>query len=177
MKRSIFFLFALLIIALPQTGEAYVATKATSLRLNDQTLMFILTYSFGHDELSYRMPIRATRNGDERSEGVGYAISNGNLRTNGGETVAIVLSDTKVEDGMYVVPKGEAREFTLLTFFTVPEASATSSKFSVGVESLPFLYSKDGTYRDSQLNKGELVEYRTPAIGTDRKIGITQKLN
>ena len=177
MKRSIFFLFALLIIVMPQTGEAYLATKATSIRLNDQTLMFMLTYSFGHDELSYRMPIIATRNGDDRSDGLGYTISNGSLRTSGGETLAIVLSNAKVEDGMYVVPKGESREFTLLTFFTVPETAATSSDFSVGVESLPFMYNKDGTYRESQLNEGELVDYRTPAIDTDRKIGITQKIN
>lgn len=179
MKRSFtaLFVLALLISVVPQTSEAYVATKATSLRLNDHTLMFLLTYEFGHEKLAYRLPYLATRGGDEQAEGVGYDVRNNNLRTNSGEAIAVVLSDAELEDGMYVVPKNESREFTLVTFLTVPEGAATSSKYSISVNSLPFEFVKDGVTYPNHLNPGELKNYQTPAIGKGEKIGITQKLN
>ena len=179
MKRSFIalFTFALLISALPQSTQAYVATKATSLRLNDHTLMFLLTYEFGHEKFAYRLPYVAIRGEDETASAAGYDIRNNGLRTNSGDAIAVVLSDAELEDGMYVVPKNESREFTLVTFLTVPEGVATSSKYSISVNSLPFEFVKDGVTYPNHLNPGELKNYQTPAIGTGEKIGITQKLN
>lgn len=169
--------FVFFFMLLPQSGEAYVSTKQSAIRLSDDALLFLVTYEFGHDTFAYNMPVIAKR-GSESSGVVGYDIlSDGKLRTNIGETAAVVLSDAKLENNMYVVPAGESKEFTLVTFLKLPaERSASSTDFALHVSSLPFeIGGKDGVYRSNKLNPSELTEYQTPVVGTNEKVALTMR--
>ena len=176
MKRTmkLWVLVFVLAIVIPQTGEAYTATKQTSVRLSDNVLMFLLTYEFGHDSFSYKMPVVAKRNTSSPDVMSYDILKDGKLRTDIGQSVGLVLSNAKIEGGKYVVPQGEAKEFTLVTFLTLPaDRSASSTDYALAVSNLPFELGKNGTYTKNHLNESELTNYRTPVIGTDQKVGIT----
>ncbi len=163
-----------LVALLPVTTSAYVATEQTSVRLGDNLLMFLVTYQFGHETVSYKMPVKAER-GTVSPDALSFNIlKDGKLRTNIGKTVSVVLSDAETEGGKYVVPRGETKDFTLVAFLILPEErSASSTDYALLVSALPFEIGKDGEYSPNKLNRSELKNYRTPIIGTDEKIGIT----
>jgi hypothetical protein len=139
-------------------------------------LMFMVTYEFGHENLSYKMPVVAKRNAVS-SDALGYNIlKDGKLRTNTGVAKSVVLSNAKTEAGKYVVLPGEKKEFTLITFLTLPaDRNASSTDYALAVSSLPFELGKEGVYLKNQLNKSELTKYKTPIIGTNQKLAITTK--
>jgi hypothetical protein len=176
MKKKIVMMVCGLALVLPQFSSAYTTTSQTALRLSDDMLMFLVTYQFGHEDFSYRMPVAAKRGG-EGGEVLGYDIlTGGKLRTNVGETVGVVLSDASMKNGKYEVAEGEAKEFTLVTFLTLPkDRTASSTDFALAVSSLPFELGKDGVYTDNKLNPSELTKYQTAVISTDKKIGITTR--
>jgi hypothetical protein len=177
MHKISFIVFVLIlgIFLIPVTSQAYVTTSQTAIRLNENNVLFLITYEFGHDSLSYRLPIAAKR-GEESTDAVSFDIlKDGKLRTNVGKTLSAVLSKAKVEEGKYVVAKNDTEEFTLLALLTLPaDRAASSTDFALAVSSLPFEISDDGeTYQPNKLNESELKRYRTTAIDTKQKIGIT----
>jgi len=177
MQKISFIIFALVlgIFLIPQSTQAYVTTSQTAIRLNENNVLFLITYEFGHDSLSYRLPIQAHR-GEESADAVSFDIlKDGKLRTNIGKTMSIVLSKAKLEEGKYVVQKNDTEEFTLLALLTLPEdRAASSTDFALSVSSLPFEISDGATgYKSNKLSESELQKYRTTAIDTKEKLGIT----
>jgi hypothetical protein len=175
MKHSVkFYLVALfLFVAAPQVSQAYLSTSQTSLRLNDNSILFFVEYEFGHENFSYQLPIKAER-GSKESDALGYDIlKDGKLRTNKGDVSAAVLSKAQIKDGKYMVPEGESASFILMAFLTLPkDRLASSTDYSLAVSSLPFEIGADGEYIPNKLTKSELARYQTPVVGTDKKIGI-----
>lgn len=172
-KYSVFALA--LFVCLPNLSQAYTTTSQTSIRLNDNTLLFLVQYQFGHEKFSYHLPVMAKR-GSEGSTHVGYNIlKDGTLRTDVGATTAIVLSDAVMKGGSYLVEKGEAEVFTLVTFLTLPEGhSASSTQYALAVSALPFeLATADNLYKQNGLSEAELKPYKTLLISTNQKIALT----
>lgn len=171
MKRYFVSLCLLVVLVLPVQSQAYVSTQKTAIRLNDHTFLYFISYEFGHKKLDYRMPITAVRGSGVGDKALGYDIMIGTstLRTNVGKTKAVVLSKAKVENGMYVIPKGTKQKFTFVTTFGIPEGyTASSTDFAVHVNSLPFEIGKDGVFTHGQLSAAELAPYKTMPVGVVR---------
>jgi hypothetical protein len=172
------FVAVLILVAgiIPSHAQAYETTRQTAVRLSDDVLMYLVTYSFGHEDFSYRMPVLAKRDA-ESTNALSYTVlSNGKLRTSVGDTVGIVIADAPIEAGKYVVEAGEAKEFTLVTFLTLPkERSASSTNFSLTVTALPFELGTEGKYQQNRLSESELAKYQTAVISTNEKLGITTR--
>ena len=168
MKRYFIAVCLLAAFALPTQSHAYESTQKTAIRLNDHTLLFFITYEFGHKQYDYRMPIAAVRGDGAGEKALGFDIvTNAGLRTPVGKTKSIVLSRAKVENGMYVVPKGNKAEFTLVTVFGLPAGySASSTAFGVQVNSLPFELGSNGVFTHNGLTASELSLFKTMAVDT-----------
>lgn len=157
------FVITLLAVA-PASSHAYVTTSQKAYQLNEDAGLYLITYSFGHEDFGYQMPIIASRGETVSATDLEYSfLRNGTLRTSVGESVGIVLSKAKLEDGMYVVPKNELREFTLMVLFKLPkDDSSMPSNFNLKVDDLPFGIVRDGEVSPNHLNPGELNDYQTP---------------
>ena len=169
MKKYIGTLLASLVLIAPLYTQAYVSTHKTSIRLNDHTLLFLTQFEFGHSQYDYRLPIKVMRGNTSALDTLGIDVVNGSgLRTMEGTTKSIVLSDAKTENGLYIVPKGSKKTFTLVTFLILPEVRAASSTdFAVGVNHLPFLLGSNGAFTKNALTASELKDYKTAVVGTD----------
>ncbi len=174
MKKGIIAAICALLITAPGVSSAYTTTSQTALRLSDTKLLFLVTYQFGHEDFSYRMPIRA-----KRSEGAENAVTydilkDGKLRTLEGESMGIILSDAVVEEGKYLIEKDQSETFTLLAVLDLPkERPASSTDYALQISALPFQLNKTDEWQQNHLHESELEAYRTAVIGTDKRIGIT----
>jgi hypothetical protein len=82
-----------------------------------------------------------------------------------------VLSNARLEDGMYVIPKGVAASFTLLVMYTIGEGE-TDTMFRNQVTHLPFTFDKT---EQQKLNPSELQYYVTPlvALSNVTRVSVT----
>jgi len=161
------FLFTLL---LPNASDAYFTTAQSATQINQNTILYTVTYQFGFLNRELYMPIVATRDLATTSKDfrIGYSILNGDTPTNLGTAQTIALSsdeDVQIKDGRYYLPDRKSAEFTLVTLLTVsPELLAANPDLSLLVTNLPFLMIKDGVDVPAHLNPSELQYYRTPAV-------------
>jgi len=167
MKRFSIALLLMSAVLLPHTSKASGFEHSTAVRINDHTVMFLLSYQFGHKKYDYRVPYAAVR-GEGASTTLSYDIVNGDgLRTSAGTAYAIVLSKAKLDQGQYVVKHRKPEEFTLVAFLNLPAGkSASSTTYALKVNSLPFMISENGTYYKNGLTAGELTDYRTAVVDT-----------
>jgi hypothetical protein len=162
------FVLLMAVLIIPNASLAYVTTKQTSIRLNENNILFLVSYKFGHTEFSHRLPMAAVR-GVKNANAVSFDIlSEGKLRTNVGNTMSIVLSNASVENGKYLVEKGASKEFTLLTLLTLPEGRTSSTTdYGLAVSALPFEIGYDTRgYQPNKLNESELKYFRAPVVST-----------
>ena len=164
MKKIFLMIGCVFALAAPASSQAYVTTSQKAYQLNDDAGLYLITYSFGHEDFGYHMPIIASRGDTTSTTDLEYTFRrDGTLRTSVGESFGIVLSHAKVEDGMYVVPKNESREFTLMVLFKLPKDDISMpSNFNLKVDELPFALVRDGEVSANHLNPGELNDYKTP---------------
>ncbi len=160
MKYRIFFVVvALLYTSVPAT-HAYLTTKQESLVANDQTVLFLVEYKFGHEKYDVLMPVAAKSSKDPIKNTVSYTVIDEAGNPVKGSSYGIVLSRARYENGLYHTGKGLGRTFTLVVAFT-PEMSSASHTYQLQVTHLPFNF--DGT-TPLQLNPSELQYYQTPLI-------------
>ena len=83
----------------------------------------------------------------------------------------MVLSSAKVENGSYLVQRGEAANFILFALVTLPVIDVEDEEdydLALQVTSLPFVMTAvDGTETKGQLNPSELQYYVTPKLDID----------
>jgi hypothetical protein len=173
MKRYFMGVVLLVLLVLPAQSQAYVSTQKTAIRINDHTFLYLISYEFGHKKYDYRLPIAAVRGNGGGDTALGYDIMTGTstLRTNAGQSKAVVLSNAKVENGMYVVPKGTKQKFTLVAFLGIPAGyTASSTDFAVHVNNLPFELGNKGAFTHGQLSAAELAPYKTMPVGVVKSL-------
>ncbi|MCB9815633.1 hypothetical protein H6785_03605 [Candidatus Nomurabacteria bacterium] len=160
-----------LILLLPSTSEAYFTTGQTATRINDETILFTITYQFGFLGRELYMPIMAMRgsHSDSNAPHLEYELINQDGSTSTlGTSYSVALTsdeDAVVRDSQYYLPLKKSAEFTLITLLHVPRAEQTKDlDLSLLVTSLPFTMVKDGTPIPAQLNPSELQYYKTPSI-------------
>lgn len=172
-KTKTRFLVALLaLIALaPQAAFAYFTTDQKAVQINEDTLLYTVTYKFGLEKSELRMPVGAVRGlqfGDA-SPYVGYTLlQDSETPVTKGDTYSIVLSNMEIVDGEYYVPAGKVGIFTLVTLVKLsPDFISVEERdynLSMRVTSLPFTMMKDGKEINAQLNPSELQYYTTPEL-------------
>lgn len=158
----------ILIFLIPQASQAYFTTTQSATKLNDETVLFTVTYKFGFLNRELYMPIVTERGLQATSTkfSVGYDLmSEDDEVLDIGSSAAVVLSgdeDIQIKDGRYYLPQGRSAEFTFVALVTTP--AGESSDASLLITHLPFITINDGKALDQHLNPSELQYYRTPEV-------------
>ena len=167
--KSLVVLFGFL-LAIPNISFAYFTTGQTATQINDNTLLYTVTYKFGMKNAALRMPIGAVRGLEfaTTSPYVGYdLLKDSETLVTGGESYSLVLSNAKIQNNEYYVPKGQGATFTLVTLVKLGTDTASlndDAKISLQVTSLPFKIISGGKASNNRLNPSELQYYLTPEI-------------
>ena len=157
MKTSFFgLLFVGLLAAIPATSHAYKTTDQTAFTLDERTGIYLVEFKLGHQKHDVYVPITATT-GNMGDTTLTYTLYDTDNMSIDGATTGMVISDARIDDGMYKVPAGTKKTFTLFTTFT-PEKIETDGQYRLEVTSLPFSF--DGT-QQLGLNPSELQYYTT----------------
>lgn len=152
---------------LPQSSSAYETTKQSALRINDNTILYTITYRFGFLNREVYMPIGAVRGleNDSPSPYLGYDILDNGKATSTGKTSALVLSNASIKNNQYFLPEGKAADFTLVTIVTLPkEMSEEGKNMALKINHLPFIMVKDKSAGRTYLNERELEPYISPKV-------------
>ncbi len=167
------YLFATLVVLgyliLPDLTHAYEATKQSVVRLDDNTVLFMVEYEFGFLNAETWLPIGALRSDTARQSSlVSYVYEDAaGVNYDAGQSYAIVLSDAAVVDNKYYyIPQGKRETFTLVTVLRSAPADAALAGTSLQVTSLPFFTQRSNrTQKVVQLVDAEILAgYRTPAV-------------
>ena len=154
-------LFALFLVSAPANVDAYYTTGQNEVKFDAHTGLFLIDFSFGMEKRAVSIPIK-TQQADERiSDTISYAIVDETGAKVAGTATGIVLSSAPIDHtGMYVIPKGVSKKFTLAVFFT-PETPSSEHSYRLQVTQLPFQF--DGV-QQLQLNPSELKYYTTKLL-------------
>lgn len=156
---------------IPQATFAYFTTDQKAVQINEDTLLYTVTYRFGLKNSELRMPVGAVRGvrfGDT-SPYLGYTLlKDSETPVTKGNTYSIVLSDAKIVDNEYYLPAGKTGSFTLVTLVKLASdlilAKDDDYNLSLRVTSLPFTIIRDGKDIKARLNPTELKYYTTPEL-------------
>ena len=160
-------LTAYIAVLFPQATQAYFTSEQTAVRLTPITAMYTITYSFGLPKQDIYLPITTERNlsHKESERTLGYTMrEDGKEIINEGRTAALVFSNAEIKNGMYFVPAGSSRTFTLVAFLRTQE-DTPEADYVLQVENLPFLVDIDEEELQIRgLNPSELIYYATGEI-------------
>jgi hypothetical protein len=159
--------FAVVLLSVPASTYAYFTTTQSAMRINEDTIMYTVSYRFGSDSYGFLMPIAALQN-DTKTNFTNYAeytLFNGSEESKNISSNALVFSNAKIENNQYFIPKGESSLFTLVSLVTLPkEAKENLDELSLQVTKLPFMLVEGKKEIKNGLNPSELQYYKTPVI-------------
>lgn len=154
-------------LVLPQNSSAYETTKQSATLLNDNTILYTITYRFGFLNREVYMPIGAVRgleNGTS-SPYVGYDILTNGQATTSGKVGALVLGAADIKNNQYFLPEGKVADFTLVAILNLPKDGSLDKKNTVlKMDHLPFIMVKDKEAGRTFLNEREMKPYITPTV-------------
>jgi hypothetical protein len=157
--------FAVVLLLVPASTFAYFTTAQSAVRINDETVLYTVSYRFGTEKYGLLMPIAALRKDIETSftNYLGYTLFNGDEETTEGVANAFVFSDAEIKGNQYHIPKGDSRLFTMVSLVTIPkQADGNLKQLSLQVTSLPFMLVDGKSEIKNGLNPSELQYYKTP---------------
>jgi hypothetical protein len=164
-------LFGVLIL-LPQSAFAYFTTDQKAYQINNDTLLYTVTYRFGMEKFDLELPVVALS--DDSSLATTTALTYNFINKKEevmmvASSQAIILSAAPIVDSQYQIKKGESADFTLVAFVTLdPDALTarpeTDLDLALRVHSLPFMMTSAEQTIMSKLNPSELKYYTTPFL-------------
>ena len=170
---SIVLLVTLLIS--PVDSLAYFTTDQKAYRINDQLALFQIDYSFGLEDKSVYLPVRAARDQawGTKNKMIGFEVLKDGKITSEGEAIGVVkgpvlISVPNSSNEQYVAPAGRAIPMQFFVILQI-EPSATTSRYAIQVTDLPFYVGEKEEYQ--KLNPSELKYYKTPSINLNRNLG------
>ncbi len=175
MKKTKIVLGLLALALLPQVSAAYEVTSESAVRLNDNTVLFSITYKFGFLNRDLYMPYQTAREESVFSDKVSYGFYSEGALLETGAGPAIVLTDDKdveVLDGQYYLPRGKNAEFTLVGVLRLDE-TAPRNALSMHIGNLPFTMVNGDTKTPGRVLPEELNAYRTDSITFNEAVTIT----
>lgn len=171
-KLKLFISTFAFVLLLPNISQSYFTTDQTATRINNETIIFTVTYKFGFATRELYIPIGAVRGTEATGDSpyIGYKIIGDKEEEPflGGKTTSLAFTTDKnvtIKDNQYYLPAGKSAKFTLITFLNVPAAEqAMSQDYSLLVSRLPFTMIDDKTTIEAHLNPSELQYYLTPSV-------------
>ncbi len=139
------------------TTQAYFTTSQKTIELDNGAALFLVDYEFGHKNHEIQMPFKIINADSKATDTLSFAIVDKDNGKIPGKASAIIVSNTPLKKGLYSIPAGLQKKFTLIVVFT-PSASTTED-YRLQVTNLPFNF--DGK-QQLQLNPSELKYYTTP---------------
>lgn len=163
---------AVLMVVLPHTSSAYFTTAQSATKLNEQSVLYTITYAFGLSDQDIYMPVLAERGLAWKSSihKLGYSLTvNGATSSSIGTAEGIVLSKAPIVNGMYKIAKGTGVSMTLLVLETTPK-NTTKAAHALQVDQLPFYVDMGKKeLKTRQLNPSELQYYVTKSVTLNKK--------
>ena len=154
-------------IAFPQSSQAFSVIKTSAIDLGNGTALFTITYKFGFLNRETYLPIITTRANDgtkETRDSVSYQLMIDGKKTETiGVMTGLVLSDAKIKDNSYYLPKGTSAELTLVAILTIPPASLQKN-VSLAITSLPFTMVDGSREISAAVADTEIGTYKTKVI-------------
>jgi hypothetical protein len=141
---------------------------ANIVALTDNTALFTIDFDFIAGKDGYQIPVGALQGlaFTENKDFVGYRVVGGDTPVMAKSTTnAVVLSEQKIENGMYQLAAGGRASFTLVGLFEVPETTSTEEYF-VELISLPHYI---GTSRVN-VSESRLEQFKTDEIQLNKVI-------
>jgi len=170
-KSVIIASLVVLVGVLPGSAAAYFTTSQNAVALSKNVFLYTVTYDFGMPKNDLTLPINALPNRllSNDTFAVGYETVDSEGETaRVGQTVGLVLSNAKVVDNKYFVPKGYAASFTLVVLVQATDAEVaaydTEQNLALQVTKLPFLMTSEAKETTTGLNEFELQYYKTPEL-------------
>ncbi len=163
-------LLALMFFIIPGNSSAFQTTAQKAVRLNDTTVLYSIDFEFTFLNRDVRVPIGAVRNlpHGNSQQYIGYSFKAGEKTSDMfGKSYAIVLSDEKVADGMYAVPRGKKAKFTLLTLLKVSpneRAEYKQNELALKITSFPLILIDEEQASVYQHSVAALEQYLTPMV-------------
>ena len=162
---------AVLVGVLPGSASAYFTTSQNAVALSQNVFLYTVSYDFGLKKYDLEMPMLALPQSalTDDSFAVGYkTVDSEDEIAKVGKSMGIVLSDAKLINGVYMVPKGTAASFTLVMLVQATDAElanySAEQNLAMQVTSLPFVMKGDGITIKASLNPSELKYYKTPEL-------------
>ncbi len=160
-------LFTIALISLPQTSSAYETTKQSALQINENTILYTITYRFGFLNREVYLPIGAMRGlaNASTSPYVGFDILNNGTSTTQGKVGALVLSTAEIKNNHYYLPEGKSGDFTLVALMTLPQGNSLNKHdLNLKMNHLPFIMAQKGEAGRTYLNEREMEPYISPKV-------------
>ncbi len=146
--------------AIPTSADAYFTTAQNAFTVDNKTGVFTIDFAFGHKNYDVYIPVHAIHGGVLSSNKLSYVVKDTDNAIARGSSVGIVLSNARVKDGMYIIPKGTSATFRLLVIFT-KDTTAAADAYTLTITHLPFRF--NGT-QQLKLNPSELQYYVTKPL-------------
>lgn len=140
---------------------AYVTTDQHAFLVTGKSAIYAIEFEFGHGDHEVHIPVLARDTMQTSRDFISYTLQNDEgEQVSNVQSAGIVLGNAPIEDGVYKVPKGEKRAFTLLVIASATAEMKTTDMYTQ-VQYLPFSF--DGE-EPLQLNPSELQYYKTPSV-------------
>jgi len=157
-----------LVVLFPESSSAYKTTEQTAVRLNENTILYTISYRFNFLNRDTYMPIMTKRETENftSSPYLSYQIFDGEEVFNEGDVKALVLSKTKIDNSHYFSRAGITTDFMLVAILTLPQSVVNEGgDFSLKVKSLPIKTEIESENEEkNEVTQVDLSEYITPSI-------------
>lgn len=170
LKRFLIATLVLTALFLPSTdAKAYRTTGQSAERIDEKGALYTIAYDFGSDKYDLYLPIQVQR-GTSSADGVlSYQlVDDRDGASQYGKTTGIVLSDAGIRQGMYFVPRGQAKRFVLVVVLNEVDGAPIdrSLDLALQVTNLPFTMEalNEPMKIQGKLNPSELIYYVTPEV-------------
>jgi len=154
------------LVLLPQLSLAYEVTDTNVTRLNQDTVLFSITYDFGFLNRDMLTPMRAVQGQDQIVNALSYQITSANTVLENVFAPAVVLtkdSDVSMQAGQYYLPRGERAEFTLIGLLRLADTDPTNA-LRLEITHLPYITINGDAQSLGAVLPSELPTYRTSFI-------------
>jgi len=165
-KMKLALLTLCVLVLMPQSASAYKVTDTDAVKLNDDTILFSITYSFGFLNRDMMTPIQATFGDALLGSRVSYEMSSANTPFVAPYAPAIVLSNDEnvtIKDGQYYLPRGKNAEFTLIGLLRLKDTDPKNA-LQMAITNLPYTTIDGDTQALSAVLPDQLKKYVTPTL-------------
>ena len=145
-------------------AEAYELTDTTAYRLNDQYVLYTVSFQMGFLNRVLSLPLATTNTKNPLGAEINFAT-----KDNAGDAVkfkthSVLLSTgkAKLKNGKYTLPMGKNDVFTFVAIAEIPKGD---TEYSLAITKLPYItIDADNTTRLSLIDEKTITTFKTEAV-------------